>query len=397
MYTADQTSNSVSVIDPSSNTVLGTIALGQPRVNGVLGPVDHDQVNVHGLDFSRDGRLLDAIAVTSNAAVLIDTATNQPLQTTYLERAPHEGFVSPDGRTLWVAERGADTVAVIDIRRNEVIDRIDTGHRPSKVVFSPDGDLAYVNHFDENILAVVRVSSRNVIARVAIPAQAGSSADEAVSPDGAELWLGHPGTGLTTVVDARRFMVKVSFETGPRTNHINFVTFRDAAYAYVTVGDLNVTKVFRRVSQYVGLPQQAAEVMHAVVGDAGTNCQPHGLWPSPDNTRVYVAPQKCDRVEVIDTANHRVVASMGVGQDPQALVYVAGATGSATLLQQGLGKRVHNFNVALRGGSSGASGQLQVREVLVVTEIPARVTELFLGHDDRANRVQRVEGRYAPG
>ena len=200
VYTADQTSNTVTVIDPSTQTVLGTIALGQPRVNGVLGPVDEDQVNVHGLGFSRDGRLVDAIAVTSNAAVLIDTATNLPRQTTYLRRAPHEGFVSPDGRTLWVAERGVGTVAVIDIRDNEVVERIETGTGPSKVVFSPDGELAYVNHLDENIVAVVRVASRKVIARIAIPARAGGSADEAVSPDGAELWLGHPGSGFTTVV-----------------------------------------------------------------------------------------------------------------------------------------------------------------------------------------------------
>ena len=373
VYTADQSSNTVSVIDPATNRVLGTIALGQARVDGVLGPSDDDQVNVHGLGFSRDGTLLSVAAVTSNAAMVINTASNKLLQTAYLRRAPHEGFISPNGKTLWVAERGVDTVAIIRLGdgddSDEKIRRIQTGKGPSKVVFSPDGRLAYVNHFSENVVVVIDVSSRHIVARIAIPAQAGSSADEAISPDGEELWLGHPASGYITVIDARRFVVKTSFESGPRTNHINFVTFKQAAYAYVTVGDLNLTKIYQRATRYDNAPRQTGQIAHTVVGDAGTNCQPHGNWPSPDNTRMYVALQKCDRVDVIDTASNAVIATLQVGQDPQALVYVAGATGSANLGRQGLDKAVRNFKVEVRGAASGAAGQLQVRSVLGLDEL----------------------------
>lgn len=372
VYTADQSSNTVSVVDPATNRVLGTIALGQARLDGVLGPSDDDQVNVHGLGFSRDGTLLSVLAVTSNAAMVIDTASNKLVQTIYLRRAPHEGFISPNGKTLWVAERGVDTVAIIRLGEDdsdEKIRRIQTGKNPSKVVFSPDGRLAYVNHFSENVLVVIDVSSRHIVARIPVPAQAGSSADEAISPDGEELWLGHPANGYTTVIDARRFVVKASFESGPRTNHINFVSFRQAAYAYVTVGDLNLTKVYLRADRYDNAPRQTGQIAHTVVGDAGTNCQPHGNWPSPDNTRMYVALQKCDRVDVIDTASNAVIATLQVGQDPQALVYVAGAAGSANLGRQGLDKAVRNFKVEVRGAVSGAAGQLQVRSVLGLDEL----------------------------
>lgn len=372
VYTADQSSNTVSVIDPATNRVLGTIALGQARVDGVLGPSDDDQVNVHGLGFSRDGTLLSVAAVTSNAAMVIDTASNKLVQTTYVRRAPHEGFISPNGKTLWVAERGVDTVAIIrlgDDDSDEKIRRIQTGKGPSKVVFSPDGRLAYVNHFSENVLVVIDVSSRHIVARIPVPALAGSSADEAISPDGEELWLGHPANGYITVIDARRFVVKASFESGPRTNHINFVTFKQAAYAYVTVGDLNLTKIYLRADRYNNAPRQTGQIAHSVVGDAGTNCQPHGNWPSPDNTRMYVALQKCDRVDVIDTASNAVIATLQVGQDPQALVYVAGATGSANLGRQGLDKAVRNFKVEVRSAVSGAAGQLQVRSVLGLDEL----------------------------
>ncbi len=394
VYTADQSSNTVSVIDPATNRVLGTIALGQARVDGVLGPSDDDQVNVHGLGFSRDGTLLSVAAVTSNAAMVINTASNKLLQTTYLRRAPHEGFISPNGKTLWVAERGVDTVAIIrlgDDDSDEKIRRIQTGKGPSKVVFSPDGRLAYVNHFSENVLVVIDVSSRHIVARIPIPAQAGSSADEAISPDGEELWLGHPANGYITVIDARRFVVKASFAAGPRTNHINFVSFKHALYAYVTVGDLNLTKIYLRADRYNSAPHLTGQIAHTVVGDAGTNCQPHGNWPSPDNTRMYVALQKCDRVDVIDTASNTVIATLQVGQDPQALVYVAGATGSANLGRQGLDKAVRNFKVEVRGAASGAAGQLQVRSVLGLDELDLAANGLT------PNTTYTLYGREASG
>src|SRR5918996_5555903 len=64
VYTADQSSNTVSVINPKTNTVLGTIALGKPRMDvdaDVLGAMYNGEIDVHGLGFSRDGRYLDVV------------------------------------------------------------------------------------------------------------------------------------------------------------------------------------------------------------------------------------------------------------------------------------------------------------------------------------------------
>src|SRR5215472_13252741 len=95
VYTADQDSNTVTVISPKTDTVLGTIALGNPRLDtdaDVLGAMYDGQIDVHGLGFSRDGRYLDVIDVTTNAVHVIDTATNALVHTIYLNRAPHERF-----------------------------------------------------------------------------------------------------------------------------------------------------------------------------------------------------------------------------------------------------------------------------------------------------------------
>src|SRR5262245_56078059 len=73
VYTADQTSGTISVIDPASNKLLGVIRLGDP-VPGALSPLYRGQLLVHGLGFSPDHRTLAVVAIGSNAITLIDTA-----------------------------------------------------------------------------------------------------------------------------------------------------------------------------------------------------------------------------------------------------------------------------------------------------------------------------------
>ena len=250
VYTADQDSNTVTVIDPKTNTVLGTIPLGAVRMDtnaDTLGPMYNGEIDVHGLGFSRDGRYLDVMSVTTNAVQVIDTATNKVIKTIYVGRAPHEGFFAPDGRTIWVAVRGQDYVAVINWKTGQVVHKIYTEPGPSKVVFSPNGKLAYVNHLRALVLDVIDVATRKIIDRVHIPPAAGGSSDEAISPDGKEVWLGMPTNGTTVaVINTKTHRVEAVLKTGPRTNHPNFVTVGGVSYAYMTVGDLNQTLVYRR-------------------------------------------------------------------------------------------------------------------------------------------------------
>src|SRR5437867_3614886 len=57
VYAAEQFSNTVSVIDPSTNTNLGVIRLGDPQPMN-LSPLYKGQVLVHGLGFSPDRKTL---------------------------------------------------------------------------------------------------------------------------------------------------------------------------------------------------------------------------------------------------------------------------------------------------------------------------------------------------
>jgi YVTN family beta-propeller protein len=66
VYTCDQTSNTVSVYDPSTNRLLGVIRLGDPAPQN-LSPLYRGQLLVHGIGFSFDHKTLAVVSIGSNS------------------------------------------------------------------------------------------------------------------------------------------------------------------------------------------------------------------------------------------------------------------------------------------------------------------------------------------
>ena len=72
-YTSDQFSNTVSVVDPVDNKLLGVIKLGDPTPMN-LSPLYRGQLLVHGMGFSPDHQTLLVVSIGSNSVTFIDTS-----------------------------------------------------------------------------------------------------------------------------------------------------------------------------------------------------------------------------------------------------------------------------------------------------------------------------------
>ena len=344
LYSADQYSNTVSVIDPKQNRLLGVVRLGDTQTSS-LSPLYRGQLLVHGLGFSPDGRTLAVVAIGSNSVSFLDTATNAVKATTYLGRSPHEAFFTPDGRELWVTVRGENYIAVLDTKTYTEKSRIKVDNGPGMQIFSPDGKYGYVCSSFTAQTVVIRVSDHRVVGR--IKQDSPFCPNIAVTPDGSQVWLTLKDIGKVMVLDAKPpFAVKKTLDTGPLTNHVNFVHTQAGSFAYVTVGALNSVKVFRTDTF------EAAGVI-----PVGT--LPHGLWPSGDGTRMYVGLENADAIAVIDTKSQRVVAEIPVGQAPQAVVYVPGAVreGEGIAGLQPLGQAAAKIQFSLRAPGAPSNAQ----------------------------------------
>jgi YVTN family beta-propeller protein len=318
VYAANQTSNTVSVIDPSSNKLLGVIRLGDP-VPGALSPLYKGQLLVHGLGYSPDGKTLAVVSIASNSVALIDTATNHVKQIIYVGRSPHEAFFTPDGRELWVSVRGEDYISVIDTAQLKETRRVTLANGPGMTMFGSDGKYAFVCSSFTPELDVIDVASHAIIKRQ--PQATPFCPNIAVSPENDEVWITLKDSGKVQVYSAKPPFDQIALlDTGPITNHVNFANNRNGKFAYVTIGGLGAVKVFRRGPA----PQLVATIP---VGDL-----PHGLWPSGDGSRMYVALENDVQAVAIDTLTNQVTAHVPIGQTSQALVYVPNAvpTGAGT-------------------------------------------------------------------
>jgi YVTN family beta-propeller protein len=324
VYAAEQFSNTVSVIDPASNQLLGVIRLGDPQPAN-FSPLYRGQVLVHGMGFSPDRRTFAVVSIGSNSVTFIDTTTNAVKHTTYVGRSPHEAFFTPDGKEVWVTVRGEDYVAVLDAATYEEKSRIQVPNGPGMQIFSPDGRYGYVCSSFTPETVVVRVADHQIVGRV--KQESPFCPNIAATPDGNQVWLTLKDVGKTQVFAARPpFEPIQTLDTGPITNHVNFAHNAKGTFAYVTVGGLNQVKVFRT--------DTFAPVATIPVGNL-----PHGVWPSGDGSRVYVGLENADALAAIDTLTQQVIATIPIGQAPQAVNYVPGAVpeGAGTQGLQPLG------------------------------------------------------------
>lgn len=375
LYLADQTSNTISVVNPVTNALLGVIRLGQPDA-GTLSPLYTGQLLVHGMGFSPDHRTLVVVSVGSNSVAFIDTATNRVKHITYVGRAPHEAFFTQDNKEVWVTVRGEDYVSVIDANTYREVRRIRVPYGPGMTIFSPDNRYGYVCASFTPETVVIDRHSHQIISRIKQPSP--FCPNIAVTPDGTQVWETLKDTGRIEVFNAKPpFNVLSVFDTGPITNHVNFVRNSRGQFAYVTIGGLNEVKVFTTDSK------------PSLVATIPTGELPHGIWPSGDGSRVYVGLENADGVAVIDTLSNQVIATIHSGQSPQGIAYVPNAvpSGDGTQNLEPLGASGSAAHLVLADAASHAvkttvtvnnQGLLDLLEAAVTGLEPGETYSLIL-------------------
>lgn len=310
VYTANQVSNSVSVIDPSTRAHLGEIVLGKPQP-GVPSPLYKGQSLVHGLRYEPSRKLLAVVSIGSNSVSLIKTETNELLKTIYIGRAPHEPTFTPDGREIWTTVRGESHVSVIDVAKMEEVRRIPVSDGPGMIAFSKDGKHAFVASSFTAVLDVVDTAGYKVIKQ--IPVVSPFSPNIYTSPDGKLVAMTHKDVGKVSLIDPEKLEVIKTLETGPLTNHVTFSESKGKLLMSITVGGQNCVKVYDVADDY------------KLIATIAVGTLPHGLWPSPDGKWMYVGLEYADQVQPVDMESLNALPAISIAQSPQALLYAANA------------------------------------------------------------------------
>jgi YVTN family beta-propeller protein len=313
VFTANEVSNTVSVIDTGTRKLVATVDLGdenhhRPLYNGII--------DAHGANLSPDGRLLAVTGRGSSNVVFVDTDSRRVVADVLVGREPHVPTFTPDGKEAWVTVRGRDYIAVIDTASLAVKAQIRTVNGPSMVWFSPDGRLAYVGSQKEPTVAMIDVASRRTIRTTQVVGP--FSPFIKLSPDGKELWITHKTVDKVSALDAETFGVLKVIDVGPRPNHVEFVTVGGQPRVYVTIGKTNLPGD-QRGGENVWVIDRQSKAVVKTFGTGGKEA--HGIWADETGRWIYIGHEVSDDVAVVDTAADRVVATIPVGKRPIDVVY----------------------------------------------------------------------------
>ncbi len=190
LYVTTELDKTVSIIDPHTLKIVGTVPTGQEQSHmlalsrdgsrGYTANVGPGTVSVldmkarrtlaiipvsattQRISISRDGRLVFTADQTKPQLAVIDTATNKLKGWIPLPAVGYGTASTLDGRWLLVALRGSKQVAVVDLKTMKVAQTIGVPETPTEILMSPDGRSAYVSCSASRQIAVIDLSQRKV-------------------------------------------------------------------------------------------------------------------------------------------------------------------------------------------------------------------------------------------
>lgn len=295
--------DSVMLIDPATNTVVGEIKGIEVNHGAAVAPdgsrfyitneaestldvadaktlavTTHIPLTDHpnNVAISKDGkRVYVAIRGGAGAVDVIDTATLARVKTIRTEGGIHNTYVTPDGKFVVAGSLLGKKIHVIDQKTEEIVwtAPMDEGVRPMAFDTNPDGSTKriFVELTNFNGFITVDFATHKVVDRIAVPeAPAGEKVTEGLQ--------GSPAHGLAVTPDGKTLAVLSKMNT-----RVYFYTLPDLEPA----------------------------------GNVKVGHHPDWLTFTHDGARVYVANAGSNSVSVVDVATRTELMQIPVGQVPK--------------------------------------------------------------------------------
>jgi YVTN family beta-propeller protein len=382
IFICNEDSNTLSVIDPITNTVSDTVNLTSfdedPRppfrlVTGgvtpthlamVRKPLYHGAIDIHGAAPSPDNSLVATTGRGTSNLYLIDATSlrvignvpnPQASDTTNKEqitsgllvgREPHEPTFTRNGVELWVTVRGEGRIAILDVaaaKAGQPTERASRGYLetingPAQIWFSKDGKLAFVASQKVSQIDVFEAnfgsdghSQPKRAKTVDIKAQDSRAFTPFLktSPDGREVWFSHKLADAVSAWSADlelRLLDTVALGDNARPNHVEFVENSRGKVVYVSLARVDDGAPGNAASSRIAVIDRSdAAGSRKMIGQFfSMGREAHGLWTNPEGTRLYIAHEQ-DELPNTSNAGQTVCTAFDVSDPlkPQFITQIA--------------------------------------------------------------------------
>ncbi len=301
-YIGNTSSDYVTVIDTTTNTVVSTVNVGQ-----------------HTTGIAVNAAASRAYAANSQNVVVINMATNEVIANIAYGTIPDmvAGVaLNPAGTRLYVTDQQRAGIAVIDTATNTVITNVTTGYHAFRIAVSPDGRRVYATSFYDDMVSVIDALTDSVVANIPID-------NPFFSPPIAAGDFSAGPSGVVVNPAGTRVYVANAFLNDPSLSHV-----------YVTVIDATTNTIIANVptgpsrSLDIAMDPAGTRVYtsNGAVIDTATNtvvgaipASSYGLAVDPTGTKIYALQAVPPMVLVVDAESKAAVATIPLDETPFAV------------------------------------------------------------------------------
>jgi YVTN family beta-propeller protein len=187
LYVTTELDKTITIIDPATMNVVGSIPTGQPEshmlalshdgLRGYTANVGPGTVSVLDIKARKLLKIIPISANTQRIAIspddhwvftadqtkpqlaVIDTTTNAVSKWIPLEDIAYGTAPTPDGRFLLVTLPDRNKIAVVDLQTMQVVRSVGVGLYPQEILVRPDGKAAYVSCEKSNQVAEIDLAT----------------------------------------------------------------------------------------------------------------------------------------------------------------------------------------------------------------------------------------------
>jgi YVTN family beta-propeller protein len=201
LYVTTELDNSVTVIDPATLKIVGTIPTGQPES--------------HMLAITRDGRRGYTANVGPGTVSVLDMVEKKTLKVIPISPHTQRISLSVDDRYAFTADQAKPQLAVVDTGANAVKTWVALPGTGYGTAPTPDGRWLLVALNTLNQVAVVDLDTMKVVRTLDVPK---APQEILVRPDGGVAYVACDASRKVAVVDLKTWTVEKMIDTGAGTD-----------------------------------------------------------------------------------------------------------------------------------------------------------------------------------
>lgn len=287
VYVSNTEGDTVTVINPTTNTVTTTITVGDEPRNLAAAPT-LSRVYVP----NRNSNNVSVISTATNAVVA--TVTDASFD------EPYAIAVTPDGSEAWVANKeggGSSTgsVTIITTATNTVATSISDPCfvSPEAIAINPVLNVAYVINRGDGVVCIVNRTTRLVTGSVSV---GGEPRYAVVLPDGSAVFVSRDSAGgVSRIATATNVVTSIATGGTPRNMDVN--ASGSKVYVALQNGDLGVINTATNTPSTITL-----------TGASST----YGVAVADALNRAYVTDEDSDTVHVVNTLTDTQISGAGL-------------------------------------------------------------------------------------